>query len=236
MSKKTQYKNFAVLTMQVEEVTVKTSKTGTAYATGRGRTSQGIAFKIMGFKEAVTSMETGRQNLIGRLSYEEWSDRNGNKHRNLVFLADKVERIMRHDRDKNFIQLTLRAFEDGEPRYSKKGSLWTKLRAFLSMGKDQAGKYKSSLFLNVKSFSKARKAEDGTPILDGAGAQLFDETVAASLAAVDKNALFTVKGQLIQEEWKGRIYHGIIAHQVEVLQPNEAGIGAPEMEDLGEPF
>lgn len=84
----------------------------------------------------------------------------------------------------NEVRLTVH-LSTPEMRYTADGRVWTRARAFLSMGKDKDGKYKPSLWLTIKAFV----SRDG------------DDSLPYALNSFDKGDLVTVKGRLAYEEY-----------------------------------
>ncbi|MBI9044595.1 MAG: hypothetical protein JEZ06_08925 [Anaerolineaceae bacterium] len=225
-----QFKNFVVMSVNIENVEEKVAKnSGQDYREAKAtllNEKTPIQFRVLAFGKTANFLEEGERTILGSLKYEEWEDRNGEKHSNLILMANEVKEIKEDDYKRNFVQLTIRITEDGEPRMMKNGGAWATSRCFLSMGKDQDGEYKPSLFLGLKSFARENCDEDGEPT------GVYDEVVPYALAAVEKGQSYTIKGRLTQEEYKERLYNGVTVSGIEdfVYEPET------EKEDLGEPF
>lgn len=87
----------------------------------------------------------------------------------------------------NSATLTLHVAAAPEMKFTAKGAAWTRVRAFVSMGKDKAsGDYKPAMWLTVKAFT----AKDG------------DGSLPQALNGYEKGAVITVTGRLSYEEWQ----------------------------------
>ena len=90
------------------------------------------------------------------------------------------------NRPSNYVIFTLRSIASGEGRFTNNGKAMSKVRAFLSQGKEKdSDEYKPSIFFDVMAISKD---ENTTPVID-------------AIAAVTNKSHYTVKGNLAMEEW-----------------------------------
>jgi hypothetical protein len=200
MATKSDFKNFAVFTVDISSVEQKTSKAGKAYALGvatlpmeKGAPMPLRIVALDGIAGAVTS---GKSTLVGRLGYDE-KDGQGT----VVFFPTRIEPAPSDGKLRNYVYLTLRAGQDSDCRYSDAGNFWGRVRMALSQGKDPSGDYRPSLWLTVKGFT----SKDG------------DETIPLALAGFRKGDLATIIGRLLYEvsPSNGRGYFNLVAYKVE---------------------
>ena len=127
------------------------------------------------------------------------------------------------NRPSNYVIFTLRSIATGESRFTNNGKAMSKVRAFLSQGKEKdSDEYKPSIFFDVMAISKD---ENPTPVID-------------AISAVTDKSYFTVKGNLAMEEWtdKDGVKHQklvIFAQSVEPFSFANEAEPADELE--GEP-
>jgi len=127
------------------------------------------------------------------------------------------------NRPSNYVILTLRSIASGEGRFTNNGKAMSKVRAFLSQGKEKdSDEYKPSIFFDVMAISKD---ENTTLVID-------------AIAAVTNKSHYTVKGNLAMEEWtdKDGVKHQklvIFAQSVEPFSFANEAEPADELE--GEP-
>ena len=209
MTTQSDFKNFAVFTVDISSVEQKTSKEGKPYAVAsatlpmeeRSGTSHGdpMSLRIVALNGIAASIVTGQHTLVGRLGYDE-KDGKGT----IVFFPTKVEPAPSDGKLRNYVNLTLRAGQDAESRYSDAGNFWTRVRMALSQGKDASGNYKPSLWLTVKGFT----SKEG------------DEAVPQALAKLNKGDLATITGRLAYEvsTSNGKGYVNLVAFKVEAPQ------------------
>jgi hypothetical protein len=209
------FKNFAVLTLEVEEVEQKQSKAGKPYALAQGCLPmfQGdpLPVRIIASNGLTPALQPGAWTLTGRLGYEERGEA-----RTLLLFPSKIEPAPEDGRGRNFAVLTLRS-QEPDCRFAEvSGNFWARVNMFLSQGKDRAGNYKPALWLTVKGFTR----KDG------------DERIPNALGRLSKGDRVTVSGCLTYEVYEGKAYFGLRAFKVEPL----AAQPAAEVETLeGEP-
>ena len=217
MTTQSDFKNFAVFTVDIRSVEQKTSKEGKPYAVAsatlpmeaRSGASHGdsMPLRIVALNGVSSSIAPGQMTLVGRLGYDE-KDGKGT----VVFFPTKVEPAPGDGKLRNYVNLTLRAGQDAEGRYSESGNFWAHLRMVLSQGKDANGNYKPSLWLTVKGFT----SKEG------------DEAVPHALDALQKGALATISGRLVYEISHDRGYLNLMAFKVETFQPAQPEAAAEE--------
>ena len=201
------FKNFAVLTLDIHSVEVKESKKGGQYAVAQASlpmddnpSPAGAERLSMPFRVIVTNGLTKvlkaetTLTLVGHIGYEEKDGK-----ATYLFFPYKFEPS---EKPRNFVQLTLRAGQGADCRYTDAGAFWGRIRMALGIGKDKKGEYKPSLWLTVKAFS-----HNG------------DETLPQKLAAITKGSLATITGRLTYEvytnkEGETRVSVGVIASKI----------------------
>jgi hypothetical protein len=202
------FKNFAVLTVNVQSVEQKTSKEGKPYALAAASLpmtkGNHLPLRVVALNGISTSIQPGQLTLVGRLGYEE-KDGEGV----VVLFPTKVEAAPADGKLRNYVVLTLRVGQDAEPRYAETGNFWTRVRMALGQGKDAGGNYKPSLWLTVKGFT-----------VKG------DETVAQALSELNKGDMATITGRLVNElsPTNGKSYLNLMAIKVEKPEPEEAAV------------
>lgn len=221
MTTQSDFKNFAVFTVDISSVEQKTSKEGKPYAIAaatlpmeaRSGASHGdpMSLRIVALNGIAASIVTGQHTLVGRLGYDE-KDGKGT----IVFFPTKVEPAPSDGKLRNYVNLTLRAGQDSECRYSDAGNFWGRVRMALSQGKDASGNYKPSLWLTVKGFT-SKEGNDAVP---------------QALAKLNKGDLATITGRLAYEvsETNGKGYFNLFAFKVEppqAAQPEAAEEDCP---------
>lgn len=221
MTTQSDFKNFAVFTVDISSVEQKTSKEGKPYAIAaatlpmeaRSGASHGdpMSLRIVALNGIAASIVTGQHTLVGRLGYDE-KDGKGT----IVFFPTKVEPAPSDGKLRNYVNLTLRAGQDSECRYSDAGNFWGRVRMALSQGKDASGNYKPSLWLTVKGFT-SKEGNDAIP---------------QALAKLNKGDLATITGRLAYEvsETNGKGYFNLFAFKVEppqAAQPEAAEEDCP---------
>jgi hypothetical protein len=199
MTTRSDFKNFAVFTVDIRSVEQKTSKEGKPYAVASAMLpmeDEPMPLRVVALDGIAASIVAGQLTLVGRLGYDE-KDGKGT----IVFFPTKVEPAPSDGKLRNYVSLTLRVGQDAEPRYSDAGSIWTRVRMALSQGKDTSGSYKPSLWLTVKGFT----SKEG------------DESVPQALAKLNKGSLATITGRLAYEvsESNGKGYFNLITFKVE---------------------
>ncbi len=143
-----------------------------------------MPLRIVALDGIAASIVTGQLTLVGRLGYDEKDGKGtATKEQSIVFFPTKVEPAPSDGKLRNYVNLTLRAGQDADPRYSDAGHFWTRVRMALSQGKDASGNYKPSLWLTVKGFT----SKEG------------DEAVPQALAKLNKGDLATITGRLAYE-------------------------------------
>jgi hypothetical protein len=214
MTTQSDFKNFAVFTVDIRSVEQKTSKEGKPYAIANAvlpMEDDPMPLRIVAVdgkaieNSIAASIVTGQLTLVGRLGYDEGDAKHRSEGKGTVVLfPTKVEPAPSDGKLRNYVNLTLRAGQDAEPRYSDAGNFWTRVRMALSQGKDASGNYKPSLWLTVKGFT----SKEG------------DETVPQALAQLNKGDLATITGRLTYEvsATNGKGYFNLIAFKVEAPQ------------------
>jgi hypothetical protein len=201
MTTRSDLKNFAVFTVDISSVEQKTSKTGQAYALAFAslpmQKGGAMPLRIIALDAFAAPLKPGTTTLVGHLGYEE-KDGQGM----LLFFPTRIEPAPTDGRYRNYVYLSLRVGQDGDCRYSAAGHFWGRVRMTLSQGKDSTGKYKPSLWLTVKGFTR----KDG------------DETIPRMLAGLRKGDLAAVTGRLLYEtSLKNRKgYFNLMANKVEI--------------------
>ena len=227
MTTKSDFKNFAVLTVDIRSVEQKTSKGGQGSSGGkpyavataflpmeaRSGASHGdsMPLRIVALNGVSSSIAPGQMTLVGRLGYDQGSGQ-AEGQGTVVFFPTKVEPAPGDGKLRNYVNLTLRAGQDAEGRYSESGNFWAHLRMVLSQGKDANGNYKPSLWLTVKGFT----SKEG------------DEAVPHALDALHKGALATISGRLVYEISHDKGYLNLMAFKVETFQPDQPEAAAEE--------
>lgn len=213
MTTQSDFKNFAVLTVNIGSVEHKNSKEGKPYAIATANLpmekGDSMPLRVVALNGVSSSIVPGQLTLVGRLGYDE-KDGQGTT----VLFPTKVEAAPSDGKLRNFVNLTLRAGQDAEGRYSDAGNFWARVRMALGQGKDTKGNYKPSLWLTVKGFTN--KEGDGS--------------VPEALDALHKGALATITGRLAYEvsSSNGKGYLNLIAFKVETSQPAQADVAAEE--------
>jgi hypothetical protein len=203
MTTKSDFKNFAVFTVDISSVEQKTSKVGETYAIAFAslpmEKGDPMPMRIVALNGVATSIVTGQSTLVGRLGYDE-KDGQGT----IVVFPTKVEPAPNDGKLRNYVCLTLRAGQDSNCRYSNAGNFWGRVRMALGQGKDNSGNYRPSLWLTVKGFT----SKEG------------DQTVPLALATLRKGDLATVAGRLVYEisTSNGKGYFNLVAYRVEANQ------------------
>jgi hypothetical protein len=224
MTTQSDFKNFAVFTVDIRSVEQKTSKEGKPYAVASAMLpmeNEPMPLRIVALNGIATSIVTGQLTLVGRLGYDEKDDKGpaakeqlATKEGSIVFFPTKVEPAPSDGKLRNYVNLTLRAGQDSDCRYSDAGNFWGRVRMALSQGKDASGNYKPSLWLTVKGFT----SKEG------------DESVPQALAQLHKGDLATITGRLTYEvsETSGKGYSNLIAFKVEPPQAAQSEAAAEE--------
>ncbi len=200
MTTRSEFKNFAVFTVNVSSVEHKTSKEGKPYAIGLAtlpiEKGASMPLRIVALEGTAGILSMGELTLVGRLAYEE---KDGQSM--IIFFPTRIEPAPSDGRLRNYAYLTLRVGQDTDSRYSEAGNLWSRVRMALSQGKDATGSYKPSLWLTVKGFT----SKEG------------DESVPKALAGLHKGELATVVGRLSYQVSpdNGKAYYNLIAYKVE---------------------
>ena len=214
------FKNFAVLTLDIQSVEVKESKKGGQYAIahallqpseGERSETKPMPFRVIvnnGLTKVLKADTT--MTLVGHIGYEE---KDGKAI--YLFFPYKFEESDKH---RSFVQLTLRAGKEADCRYTESGAFWGFSRMALGMGKDDKGVYKPSLWMTVKAFSRDS-----------------DETLVNKLAGTAKGSLVTVSGRLSYEaftdkEGQERASVGLIASKIEDFESAAAETEGDEAE------
>ena len=226
MTEGAKYKNFAVLTLAIQTVEVKESKKGEKYALAQAALPMGEGQPPMPFRVIVTNgltrvLKAGKTfTLLGRIGYEEKGEE---KAPVFLFFPTKFQESEKAAsaqaagaaRPRNFAQLTLRAGQDPEGRYTAAGALWCRARMALGQGKDQRGDWKPSLWLTTKAFARAG-----------------DETLPQMLNSIEKGNLLTVSGRLAYEVYEEKAHVSLIASKIEGDNAEEkAAVTDDEMSD-----
>jgi hypothetical protein len=200
MATKSDFKNFAVFTVDISSIEQKTSKEGKAYALGVAslpmEKGAPMPLRIVALDGIASAITSGKSTLVGRLGYDE-KDGQGM----VVFFPTRVEPAPSDGKLRNYVYLTLRVGQDSDCRYSEAGNFWGRVRMALGQGKDPSGNYRPSLWLTVKGFT----SKEG------------DETVPRALSGFQKGDLATIIGRLTYEvsPSNGRGYYNLIAYKVE---------------------
>lgn len=203
MTTQSDFKNFAVFTVDISSVEQKTSKEGKPYAIAAAtlpmEKGEAMHLRIIALNGIAASIVTGQLTLVGRLGYDEKDGKS-----TVVFFPTKVEPAPSDGKLRNYVNVTLRTGQDAESRYTDAGHFWTRVRMALSQGKDASGNYKPSLWLTVKGFT----SKEG------------DETVPQALAKLNKGDLASVTGRLAYEvsTSNGKGYFNLMAFKVEAPQ------------------
>jgi len=213
MTNQSDFKNFAVFTVDISSVEQKTSKEGKPYAVASAtlpmEKGDPMSLRIVALNGIAASIVAGQHTLVGRVGYDE-KDGKGT----IVFFPTKVEPAPTDGKLRNYVILTLRAGQDAESRYSDAGNFWTRVRMALSQGKDASGNYKPSLWMTVKGFT----SKEG------------DETVPQALAKLNKGELASITGRLAYEvsTSNGKGYVNLMAFKVESPQAAQPEAAAEE--------
>lgn len=213
MTNQSDFKNFAVFTVDISSVEQKISKEGKPYAVASAtlpmEKGDPMSLRIVALNGIAASIVTGQHTLVGRLGYDE-KDGKGT----IVFFPTKVEPAPSDGKLRNYVNLTLRAGQDAESRYSDAGNFWTRVRMALSQGKDASGNYKPSLWLTVKGFT----SKEG------------EEAVPQALAKLNKGELASITGRLAYEvsASNGKGYVNLVAFKVEAPQAAQPEAAAEE--------
>lgn len=199
-----EFKNFAVLTAEVSGVELKESASGNKYKTAKA-TLTGITYEgedgtqyhpvieILAFKKAKKYLKPGPKLLMGSLSYSEYEDDDEEIVRRVKLIANSIKPRKEGDQERNFAHLSLRIGKNAETRISQKtGDAWASVRAALSMGKDEDGDYRPSLWLTLKAFTR-----------NG------DDEFVYEVGDLQKGDHIHVKGGLTVDEYQGRLYWGM---------------------------
>jgi hypothetical protein len=203
MTTKSDFKNFAVFTVDISSVEQKTSRDDKAYtialATLPMKKGVPMPLRIVALDSLASSLTPGKSTLIGHLGYDE-KDRQGT----IVFFPTRVEPAPVDGKLRNYVYLTLRVGQDSDCRYSEAGNFWGRVRMALSQGKDLSGNYRPSLWLTVKGFT----SKEG------------NEAVPLALAELRKGDLATVIGRLTYEvsPSRGRGFYSLVAYKVEAAE------------------
>ena len=203
MTTQSDFKNFAVFTVDISSIEQKNSQEGTTYANASATLLMAkgdpMPVRIIALGSIAATIATGQSTLVGRIGYDE-KEGTGT----IVFFPAKVERAPSDGKLRNYVCLTLRVGKDSDCRYSDAGKFWGRVRMALSQGKDSSGNYKPSLWLTVKGFT----SKEG------------DETVPQALSKLRKGDLATITGRLAYEvsTSNGKGYFNLVAYKVEALQ------------------
>ena len=212
-------KNFAVLTLGIIEVKELDKSDGTGkYTVAKATLPQGadkapmpiVVVAVNGTAKALQGAVGQSITLAGKLGYAEKDG--APQYR---FYPWKVQES---DKPRNFVQLTLRAGQEPDARYTESGSFWAKIRAALGFGKDAEGKWKPSMWMTVKAFI----TKDG------------DEDVPTTLSGLNKGDLFNASGRLAYEVYNDKGYLNLNATKIEVVAVEEHA-PATKVEDLPVP-
>ena len=200
------FKNFAVVTATVSDVEEKESNGGTKYKVATAVLT-GLTYKsadgneyhptaeVLVFGKSMKYLKAGQKVLSGSLSYSEYEDDNGKKVQQVKLIARSIKPRKEGDEERAYANLTVRVGKEVEVMMSKTtGNPWTNIRAALSMGKDDDGNYRPSLWLGCKAFSGK----------DGEHADYV-----YSLGELAQGDYIDVKGGLTVEEYEGRMYWGL---------------------------
>jgi hypothetical protein len=219
MTNQSDFKNFAVFTVDISSVEQKTSKEGKPYAVANAtlpiEKGDPMPLRIVALNGIAASIIAGQATLVGRLGYDEKDDKG-----TIVFFPTKVEPAPTDGKLRNYVILTLRAGQDAESRYSDAGNFWTRVRMALSQGKDAVrstasrATYKPSLWMTVKGFT----SKEG------------DEAVPQALAKLNKGDLASITGRLAYEvsTSNGKGYVNLMAFKVEAPQAAQPEAAAEE--------
>jgi hypothetical protein len=203
MSTKSDFKNFAVFTVDISSVEQKTSKEGKAYAIATAtlpmRKGDPMPLRIIALDSIATSINPGQSTLVGGLGYDE-KDGQGT----IVFFPTRVEPAPNDGMLRNYVYLTLRVGQESDCRFSEAGNFWGRARMALGQGKDTSGNYKPSFWMTVKGFT----SKEG------------DESVPRALVELRKGDLVTVTGRLIYNvsPSNGKGYYNLVAFKVEATK------------------
>jgi len=217
------FNNFVVLSAELSAIAVKDASNGKKYKTANA-TLLGITYKgedglayhptvtLLAFNGAKQHCKPGRVKIMGQLSYSEWKNDQDEKVGQVKVIANFIESEKEDAKPKAYVKLTLRIGKDAESRMSPNTGLpWVSVRASLSMGKDEDGDYRPSLWLNLKAFT--RQDESNIDSVYQVGDLLKGDYVDAA-------------GGLTCDEYKGRLNWGIFL--------NANGINTHEFDDTGE--
>jgi len=212
-------KNFAILTLDIIEVKELNKQDGSGtYTVAKAALPQGdkaplsiVVVAVNGTAKALQDAVGQSITLAGKLGYAEKAD--GTPQ--YKFFPWKVQES---DKPRNFVQLTLRAGQEPDAKYSDAGNFWAKIRAALGFGKDEAGKWKPSMWMTVKAFT----TKDG------------DEDVPTTLSGLNKGDLFNASGRLAYEVYNDKGYLNLNATKIEVVAVEEH-TPATKVEDLPVP-
>ncbi|HNT26435.1 MAG TPA: hypothetical protein PKM21_18860 [Anaerolineales bacterium] len=212
-------KNFAVLTLDIIEVKELDKSDGSGkYTVAKATLPQGdkaplpiVVVAVNGTAKALQGAVGQSITLAGKLGYAE-KDGGTPQYK---FFPWKVQEA---EKPRNFVQLTLRAGQEPDAKYSDAGNFWAKIRAALGFGKDEAGKWKPSMWMTVKAFT----TKDG------------DEDVPTTLSGLNKGDLFNASGRLAYEVYNDKGYLNLNATKIEVVAVEEH-TPATKVEDLPVP-
>jgi hypothetical protein len=217
------FNNFAILSAELSDIEVKDSAGGKKYKQAKA-TLLGITYKgkdeeqyhptitLLAFNGAKKHCKPGRVKILGNLSYSEWKNGDGETISQVKVIASFIEPEKTDAKPKAYCKLTLRIGKDAETRMSNNtGQPWVSARASLSMGKDEDGDYRPSLWLNLKAFT--RQDESNIDFVYEVGDLVKGEYIDAA-------------GGLTCDEYKGRLNWGVFL--------NTDGFEFHDFDDTGE--
>jgi len=121
MTNQSDFKNFAVFTVDIRSVEQKTSKEGKPYAIANAvlpMEDDPMPLRIVALDGIAASIVTGQLTLVGRLGYDEKDGKGtATKEQSIVFFPTKVEPAPSDGKLRNYVNLTLRVGQDADPRY-----------------------------------------------------------------------------------------------------------------------
>ncbi len=195
------FKNYACFSIKIDEVN---SKDGKFEAKGLivSKNEADTTPVIVKGKDVLTKyFKVGETKVVhGELGYNEFTRHSGEKVRQLIVRASRINNPDADGRLRNFVNLTVKAGKDGEASMGKTtGNAWAQLRAFKGMGKKLNGEYRPSLWVALKAFT----TKEG------------DETLPYALGAIAKGTFVEVSGSLTSEDYNGQRYYSVIVRKLD---------------------
>jgi hypothetical protein len=196
---KSKFQNFAILTVQAvknawlnQAGTFAALQTRLLVADTDGKLSLSMPVVVKAFKTGLINLlkpvQAGQQFTVkGELKFETRTDvRSGGEVQEYVLVAYTIEAHDPTQKPSAYFKVTAHCCEP-EMRYSASGNPWTRVRAFVSMGKAQSGSYRDPLWLSIKAFANRESGDEQLPV---------------DIASLPKGAVATFAGRLVWEEYQ----------------------------------